>query len=96
MRFWHWLCRRGRDLFYGPDNLGLDLGRCIVAGDGALMGLATLWNIHLHKEINLGPGGLGGGLGTLLSAGALLIAAKDRARTNHIKATQPQPQSEAG
>lgn len=88
IRLWRWLQHRTQDLFYGPDNGGLDLGRVIVAFFGALMGLGTLWNIHLGKELDLGPGGLGGGIGAVLGAGAALIAAKDRALTKHMAVTQ--------
>jgi len=79
------LTRRARfkdflvDLFKGPGNVYWDLGRIIVFGSAALMTGAALWNIHLGKDIDLGPSGLGGGLAALLTAGAALIAAKDLA-----------------
>ena len=36
---------------------------------------AAIWNVHLHQAIDLGPGGIGGGLAAIITAGAALLAA---------------------
>lgn len=72
-----WVAARLKDLFYGPGNTYLDLGRIISTAVAIALIGAQLWNIHLGKEIDLGPGGLGGGLAALITAIAALIAAKD-------------------
>lgn len=71
---------RLKDLFYGPANAYLDLGRILAALTSLALIGAQLWNIYLGKEIDLGPSGLGGGLAAVLTAAAALIAAKDIAR----------------
>lgn len=72
-----WLAARFKDLFYGPGNVYLDLGRILATATAAALIGAQFWNIYLGKEIDLGPGGLGGGLAALITAIAALIAAKD-------------------
>jgi uncharacterized transporter YbjL len=66
-----------QDLFKGPANVYWDLGRWVVGICVILMVAATIWNMYIDQPIDLGPGGLGGGLAGLLTAGAALIAAKD-------------------
>lgn len=41
---------------------------------------AAVWNVHLGKDVDLGPGGLGGGLAAILTAGTALLAAPPAAR----------------
>lgn len=54
---------------------GTNEGR-IVSGVAIASELAgQAWNIHLHQPIDLGPGGLGGGLAAILTASAALVAA---------------------
>lgn len=68
---------RLRDLFFGPGNVYLDLGRVLSTIMAVALIGAQLWNMWLGKEVDLGPGGLGGGLAAVLTAAAALIAAKD-------------------
>jgi hypothetical protein len=72
------------DLFKGPGNHYWDLARIIAT----LAVLAEVggqaWNIHLHKEIDLGPSGLGGGLASILTAAAVFLAAKTYSRKAHV------------
>lgn len=84
MRLLRWIAARLRDLFYGPGNTYLDLGR--VVGFIAALALigSAFWNMHLGKEIELGPAGLGGGLAAVVGAIAGLIAAKDIARKKSL------------
>jgi hypothetical protein len=71
------------DLFKGPGNHYWDLGRIISGVSvGAMIG-AQLWNIHLGKEIDLGPTGLGGGLTAVLGGCAGFLAAKAWERSKH-------------
>lgn len=67
------------DLFKGPGNLAWDLGRFVAFGAGVAMVAGQAWNIWLGLPIDLGPGGLGGGLGAVLAGQAALIFAKDKA-----------------
>jgi hypothetical protein len=83
-RFFRWLADRIKDLFYGPGNMYLDLGRILATVTAVALVGAQLWNIYLGKEIDLGPGGLGGGLAAVITAIAALIAAKDMAHTNAV------------
>jgi hypothetical protein len=73
-----------RDLFYGPGNIYLDLGRILSTLVALALIGGQLWNMYLGKEIDLGPGGLGGGLAAILTAAAALIAAKDIARRKSL------------
>jgi hypothetical protein len=79
-----WLAARLKDLFYGPGNAYLDLGRILATAVALALIGAQLWNIYLGKEIDLGPGGLGGGLAAVITAIAALIAAKDFAHSNAV------------
>lgn len=72
------------DLFKGPGNVYWDLGRIIAALAVLAPIAAALWNVHLGKEIDLGPGGLSGGIAAILTAAAVLIAAKDIARKKAV------------
>lgn len=67
------------DLFKGPGNLAWDLGRFVAFGAGAAMLAGQVWNIILGLPIELGPTGLGGGLGAVMAGQAALIFAKDKA-----------------
>jgi hypothetical protein len=69
------------DLFKGPGNHYWELGRVILGSASALMGLATAWNIYLHQAIDLAA--LGTGLAAIITAGAILIPAKDWVRSKH-------------
>jgi hypothetical protein len=69
------------DLFKGPGNHYWEIGRIILGMASSLMALATLWNIHLHQAIDLSA--LGTGLAAVITAGAILIPAKDWVRAKH-------------
>lgn len=71
------------DLFKGPNNDYWDLGRILGAVGVTLMVIGQLWNIALGLPIELGPTGLGGGLGAVLAGVAALIYAKDRAKAEN-------------
>lgn len=68
-----------KDLFKGPGNLAWDLGRFMATGAGLAMIAGQAWNMALGLPIELGPTGLGGGLGALMAGQAALIFAKDKA-----------------
>lgn len=68
-----------RDLFKGPGNGFWDLGRIVAFGAGIAMLAGQAWNIWLGLPIELGPTGLGGGLGAVMAGQAALILAKDKA-----------------
>lgn len=80
MRALHWLADRLKDLFYDPTNTHLDPGR--VAGWVTIVSVvgATVWNVHLGQPIDLGVGGLPGGLASLLGA-AVIYLIQDRKRS---------------
>lgn len=84
MKFFRRCIKFFADLWKGPGNAYWDLGR--IAATISILSLigGQLWNIHLGKEIDLGPGGFGGGLAALVTACAVLIAAKDIARAKVI------------
>lgn len=71
-----WLGERFKDVFYDTDNEHLDGARVIAY----VAILAELWaarhNMLLKQPIDLGPGGLGGGLTGILGAAAGFLAAK--------------------
>lgn len=67
------------DIFKGPGNQYWDLGRFVAFGAGAAMLAGQAWNIWLGLPIELGPTGLGGGLGAVMAGQAALILAKDKA-----------------
>lgn len=70
-----WIGRRLKDLFYGLGNTHLDLGR-VLSFFAILAPLgAAIWNAHLGKEIDLNAFGVG--LAAVVTACAVLIAAKD-------------------
>lgn len=73
MKALRWIAERLKDLLYGPGNDHLDIGR--VTALVALVSLigATVANIRMHQAIDLGPGGLGGGLGAVLTAAVVYI-----------------------
>ena len=67
-RLGNWIVERLKDLLYGPGNNHLDSGRVLAwLALGALIG-GQIHNIHLKQPIDLGPGGLGGGLAAVLGA----------------------------
>lgn len=68
-----------KDLFKGPGNLAWDLGRFVAFGAGLAMLAGQAWNIYLGLPVELGPTGLGGGLGAVMAGQAALIFAKDKA-----------------
>ncbi len=65
------------DLFKGPGNTYWDLGRIVTAFSVITLIGATVWNMRLGVPIDIGPGGLGGGLAAVITAAGVLIAAKD-------------------
>lgn len=69
------------DLFKGPGNHYWELGRMILGLASSLMAVATVWNVHLHQAIDLSA--LGTGLAAIITAGAILIPAKDWVRSKH-------------
>jgi hypothetical protein len=78
--------KRLQDLFFGPDNSFLDLGRVLAFLGVLSMLLGQLWNVLLGLPLELGPTGLGGGLGAVLGGAAALIYAKDRAKAENTTA----------
>lgn len=66
------------DLFKGPGNAYWDLGRILGFLAPTSLILTAIWNMHLGKDIDLGPGGFAGGMSAVLTAVALFILAKDR------------------
>ena len=75
-KFFRWIAERFKDLWFGPDNEYLDLGR--VLSTIAVLSIVggQLWNIRLGKELDLGPAGLGGGVAAAMTASAAFLAAK--------------------
>lgn len=74
-----------KDLFYGPGNRYLDLGR-IVAFLGVVASLAAAgWNVYLGAPFDLGPGGFLGGMGAVIGAAAALMTAKAWERRQQAK-----------
>jgi hypothetical protein len=74
------------DLFKGPGNHYWEIGRIILGMSSSLMAFATLWNIHLRQAVDLSA--LGTGLAAIITAGAILIPAKDWARSKHAPADE--------
>jgi hypothetical protein len=72
-----WIAARLKDLFYGVGNNHLDHGRVAAFICLATLIAATAYNMRLRQPIDLGPGGLGGGLGAVLTA-AVIYMFKDR------------------
>lgn len=74
--FFRWIAERFKDVFYDTDNEHLDGARVIAY----VAIIAELWavrhNMVLKQPIDLGPGGLGGGLTGILGAAAGFLAAK--------------------
>jgi hypothetical protein len=68
-----------KDWMKGPGNLAWDLGRFLALVAGLQMIAAQWWNMSLGLPIELGPTGLGGGLGLALGGIGALIYAKDKA-----------------
>lgn len=75
MSLLRWLANRLKDLFYGPGNVHLDLGRVVSFIVSLAPVGAAIWNARLGKEINLQDFGLG--IAAVVTACAVLIAAKD-------------------
>jgi hypothetical protein len=75
-RTFRWIAERLKDIFYDTDNEHLDGARVIAY----VAILSELWavkhNMQLKQPIDLGPGGLGGGLTGILGAAAGFLAAK--------------------
>jgi hypothetical protein len=78
MKALRWLRDRFKDLFYGPQNAHLDLGRIVAFLGVVMLGAAVVANIKLGSPIDLGPNGLGGGLAAFLTAAAAFLYVKDR------------------
>jgi hypothetical protein len=77
VRCFVWCQDRLKDIFYDSTNNHLDHGRVAAFLSINTLIVATFWNMHLHQAIDLGPSGLGGGLGALLTA-AVVYMYKDR------------------
>lgn len=75
-----WIAERLKDLVYDPANNRLDNGRVLAFTATAALLVGEAHNIRLGQAIDLGPGGLGGGLAAVLGA-AVVYVYKDRART---------------
>lgn len=71
-----WIADRLKDLFYGENNLHLELNRAFAGLAGFLMLAGMAWDIFKGQPIDLGPGGLGGGLAAVITASGLAISAK--------------------
>jgi hypothetical protein len=61
-----WIADRLKDLLYDSNNGHLDNGRCIAALSLMTLIGATVWNMHIHKEIALSD--LGTGMAAILTA----------------------------
>lgn len=72
-----WVADRLKDLLYDPGNNHLDNGRLMAFVATAALLAGEIHNILLKQPIDLGPGGLGGGLGAVLTA-AVVYVIKDR------------------
>jgi hypothetical protein len=70
-----WIGNRAKDLFYGPGNVHLDLGRLVSFWSVITVIGATCWNVYLGKPIELQQLGLG--LGAVITACAAFIKWKD-------------------
>lgn len=75
-RILRWIATRLKDVFYDTDNEHLDGARVLAYLTIFVELRATGHNMALGKEIDLGPGGLGGGLTGILGAAAGFLAAK--------------------
>ena len=72
------LMRVLRDLFMGPGNRWWCAGRFWSGLSFLAVFAAAGWNAAIGQPIDLGPGGLPGGLAALATAVAAFIFAKDR------------------
>ena len=71
-----WIGERLKDVLYDTDNEHLD-GARVIAYIAIIAELAAVrHNMILKQPIDLGPGGLGGGLTGILGAAAGFLAAK--------------------
>jgi hypothetical protein len=68
--------KRLKDLFYGPGNRYLDLGRVVAFAGVVASFTAAGWNAHLNQPFDLGPSGFLGGLALVIGASAALMTAK--------------------
>jgi hypothetical protein len=64
-----------KDLFYGPGNRHLDLGRVIAFLSFLPLFAAAVYNMRLGQSLDIMA--LGGGFAAILTAAGVLIAAKD-------------------
>lgn len=64
-----------KDLFYGPGNKHLDLGRVIAFLSFLPLFAAAAYNMRLGQSLDIMA--LGGGFAAILTAAGVLIAAKD-------------------
>jgi hypothetical protein len=77
-----WIAERFKDLWYGPGNDHLDSGRVLawIAVTSLIAG--QVQDIYLRQPIDLGPGGLGGGLAAVVGAlGVYLFKDRQQAAT---------------
>ena len=81
-----WIADRLKDLFYASGNNHLELNRVSVGFAGALVLVSLIFDIIKGEPIDLGPGGLCGGLAALITASGLAISAKDWSSAQIIKA----------
>ena len=84
-----WIGKRLKDLWYGPGNRHLDLGRLIATFSVLTMIGAVCWNIHLGKPID-NLQGLGVGLGAIITASGALIKWKDAEKRKAQEVSQPE------
>jgi hypothetical protein len=84
-----WIGTRLKDLFYGPGNLHLELNRVSVGFSGLLVIAAVAWDMHKGQPIDLGPGGLSGGLAALITASGLGISVKTWVEAKIMQAKGP-------
>jgi hypothetical protein len=81
-----WIAERLKDVFYDTDNEHLDGPRLATYAAIATEIAAAYHNKQLKVAIDLGPGGLGGGLGTILTAGAAFWIGKAYAKKKNREA----------
>lgn len=64
------------DLFAGQGNISWELGRVLMGVAMLYVAVGIGWNIHLRQPIDLGPGGLSGGIAGIFGGGAAFVAVK--------------------
>ena len=71
-----------QDLFKGVGNAYWDLGRIMAFLSLLPVPLAAIWNAFKGESLDLMA--LGGGIAAVVTAAAVLVAAKDLARNNAV------------